>query len=162
VPAAGCGIILRGGPCWLGGVPLAYRFTGQRWDGVIQLYDDHARYYDPAIGRFIQPDPIVPDSANPQDLNRYTYAGNNPLRYTDPSGYCIPEECPWVPQVSYPNDYTGPYDESYDAWLIHTLLWLEREWAATGGMPEIVATQRGIAAELAHRVMLSNDPAVYS
>ena len=38
-----------------GSVPLAYRFTGQRWDGVIRLYDYKARYDDPAIGRFIQP-----------------------------------------------------------------------------------------------------------
>ena len=42
------------------------------------------------LGRFVQPDTIVPEPGNPQDLNRYTYAGNNPLIYTDPSGHC-----PW-------------------------------------------------------------------
>ena len=56
---------------------------------------------------------------------------------------CIPEECPWVPQVSHPGDYTGPYDKSYDAWLIHTLLWLEREQATTKGMLEIKTTELG-------------------
>jgi len=70
-------------------MPIAYRFTGQRWDGVIKLYDYKARYDDPAIGRFIQPDPIVPDPANPQDLNRHTYVRNNPVRYTDPSGHWL-------------------------------------------------------------------------
>jgi hypothetical protein len=46
-----------------------------------------ARYYDPIIGRFTSADTIVPDPANPQDLNRYSYVRNNPLLYTDPSGH---------------------------------------------------------------------------
>ncbi len=52
-----------------------------------------ARYYDAAIGRFAQPDSIVPNPYNPQSLNRYSYVLNNPVRYTDPTGRCIPEEC---------------------------------------------------------------------
>ncbi len=43
---------------------------------------------DPWIGRFIQPDSIVPNPANPQALNRYSYVYNNPMRYTDPTGHC--------------------------------------------------------------------------
>ena len=43
---------------------------------------------DEGIGRFIQPDSIVPDPMNPQSLNRYSYVFNNPLRYTDPTGRC--------------------------------------------------------------------------
>ena len=39
-----------------------------------------------AVGRFLQPDSVVPDYADPQALNRYSYVLNNPLRYTDPSG----------------------------------------------------------------------------
>jgi len=47
-----------------------------------------------AVGRFLQPDSVVPDPsagsgqgpADPQSLNRYSYVLNNPLRYTDPSG----------------------------------------------------------------------------
>ena len=46
----------------------------------------NARLYDPAIGRFLSPDPYVPNSSNSQDFNRYTYTRNNPLRYTDPDG----------------------------------------------------------------------------
>jgi len=77
-----------------GSIPLAYRFTGQRWDGVIRLYDYNARWYDPAIGRFIQSDSIVPEPGNPQGLNRYTYVRNNPVRYTDPSGHWLFEDDP--------------------------------------------------------------------
>jgi RHS repeat-associated protein len=61
-------------------------FTGQRLDGI-GLYFYNARYYDPAIGRFISPDTIIPSPANPQSFNRYSYCLNNPLKYTDPSGY---------------------------------------------------------------------------
>lgn len=49
-----------------------------------------ARWYDPAIGRFISPDTIVPDPANPQSFNRYSYVNNRPLNFTDPSGHsCV-------------------------------------------------------------------------
>ena len=68
---------------------MAYRFPGQRWDGGIRLYDDKARYDDPALARFIQPDPLVPEPGDPQSLNRYAYVNNNPLRYTDPSGRTV-------------------------------------------------------------------------
>jgi hypothetical protein len=51
------------------------------------LYYYNARYNEPLIGRFISPDTIVPAPANPQSFNRYSYCLNNPLKYTDPSGY---------------------------------------------------------------------------
>ena len=60
---------------------------GQRYDATVGLYDYVARRYDPVLGRFIQPDAIVPNPGDPQSLNRYSYAANNPLRYTDPSGH---------------------------------------------------------------------------
>ncbi|MBK9943317.1 MAG: hypothetical protein IPP13_17055 [Kouleothrix sp.] len=41
----------------------------------------HARYYNPAIGRFVSADSMAPEYANPQDLNPYTYTHNNPVRY---------------------------------------------------------------------------------
>jgi RHS repeat-associated protein len=69
----------------------AQKFTGQRLDGS-GLYYYNARYYDPDLGRFISPDTIVQDPTNPQDLNRYTYCLNNPLKYTDPSGHIF-----WIP-----------------------------------------------------------------
>lgn len=49
--------------------------------------DYKARFYSPTLGRFIQPDSIVPDVTNPQSWNRYSYVTNNPLRYADPTGH---------------------------------------------------------------------------
>jgi hypothetical protein len=43
------------------------------------------------LGRFIQPDTIVPEPGNPQALNRYSYGLNNPVKYADPTGH-LPKE----------------------------------------------------------------------
>jgi len=51
------------------------------------IYHYGARFYSPKLGRFISPDSIVPNQFNPQDLNRFSYVLNNPLRYTDPTGH---------------------------------------------------------------------------
>ncbi|MDQ1301913.1 MAG: hypothetical protein QG637_1835, partial [Chloroflexota bacterium] len=68
-----------------------YRFTGQRSEEATlgSLYDYNARFYSPALGRFLSADTIVPSPGNPQSLNRYAYVLNNPLRYTDPTGMWI-------------------------------------------------------------------------
>ena len=47
-----------------------------------------SRYYDPALGRFISPDSLVPDKGNPQGLDRYSYVANNPISRIDTSGHC--------------------------------------------------------------------------
>jgi len=47
----------------------------------------NGRVYDATLGRFLSADPNVQAPANTQSLNRYTYVNNNPLSYTDPSGY---------------------------------------------------------------------------
>ena len=66
--------------------------TQKGYTGHIQV--DHAavihmggRIYDPELGRFMQADPIVQDPRDAQSLNRYSYVYNNPLSYTDPTGY---------------------------------------------------------------------------
>ena len=65
-------------------------YTGQRsFEASLgSLYHYQARWFSPVLGRFLSPDPLVPNPANPQNLNRYSYVSNNPLKYTDPSGYC--------------------------------------------------------------------------
>jgi len=60
-------------------------YTGQRLDGTGLLYYN-ARYYDPALGKFLTPDNITP-GADSQSFNRYTYVKNNPLKYSDPTGH---------------------------------------------------------------------------
>ncbi len=61
-------------------------FTGQRRDSTGLLFYN-ARFYDPAIGRFVSADSIVPKPTNPQSLNRYSYVKNNPVGLTDPTGH---------------------------------------------------------------------------
>lgn len=46
----------------------------------------NGRLYDPLVGRMFSPDPYIPDGKNSQDYNKYIYARNNPLKYTDPDG----------------------------------------------------------------------------
>jgi RHS repeat-associated protein len=62
-------------------------FTGQREIAGLGIYHYNARFYSPVLGRFLSADTIVPGYANPQNLNRYAYVNNNPLRYTDPTGH---------------------------------------------------------------------------
>jgi len=49
----------------------------------------NGRIYDPGLGRFLSPDPYVQMPENSQNFNRYSYALNNPLVYTDPSGEIV-------------------------------------------------------------------------
>lgn len=75
-------------------------FTGRWWEPDVQLYDYRARWYDSKIGRFVSEDPVA---ARGRDLlgmlglsaaaaawagkvPPYTYAGNDPVNVTDPSG----------------------------------------------------------------------------
>ncbi len=71
-----------------GGMPTDFGFAGQRYDSSTGLIYMGARYYDPTLGRFISPDTIVQQRNDPQSYNRYAYARNNPLKYTDESGHC--------------------------------------------------------------------------
>jgi RHS repeat-associated protein len=52
--------------------------------GIIHM---NGRIYDPELGRFLSADPNIQAPLNSQSHNRYSYVLNNPLKYTDPSGY---------------------------------------------------------------------------
>jgi len=62
-------------------------FTGQETIPNVGLVNMNGRVYDPVVGRFLSPDPNVQDATDTQSYNRYSYVKNNPLRYTDPTGY---------------------------------------------------------------------------
>jgi RHS repeat-associated protein len=68
---------------------VSRRFTGQVFDAESGLYYYNFRYYDPELGRFIQPDDRLPDMSNPQSYNRYSYVMNDPLTYNDPTGHGV-------------------------------------------------------------------------
>lgn len=83
-----------------GATPTTYRYTGQRNEADLGLYYYGARWYDPYLGRFVQADTMVPEAGNPQNLNRFSYAANNPFGYTDPTGHqprppvAVPDDIP--------------------------------------------------------------------
>ncbi|MEX8500247.1 RHS repeat-associated core domain-containing protein [Leptothrix ochracea] len=68
------------------------RMPGQIFDKETGLFHNGHRDYNPATGRYIQPDPIGLEGG----INRYGYVGGNPVSYTDPSGLC-PMCIPLIP-----------------------------------------------------------------
>lgn len=73
-----------------GTMPTDFQWQNQRRLDEAQagkLYDFNARFFTPVAARFISPDSIVPNPADPQSLNRYTAMANNPLKFTDPTGH---------------------------------------------------------------------------
>jgi RHS repeat-associated protein len=62
-------------------------FTGHEQDDELGMINMRGREFDPRLGRFITPDPVVTQPFNSQAHNRYSYVLNNPLRYTDPTGF---------------------------------------------------------------------------
>ena len=95
---------IKSTPFW---IKQPYTYTGREYDYETGLYYYRARYYDAQAGRFVTKDPIlhpalgnvkncsinnsnVPSFENlmeqPEHLNPYTYAVNNPILYVDPLG----------------------------------------------------------------------------
>lgn len=66
-----------------------FQYTGQEKDLETGLNYYDARYYDSHIQRFTQADPMLPNLYDPQQLNRYSYTRNNPIKYKDPTGNYI-------------------------------------------------------------------------
>ena len=96
-------------------------YTGQVFDRNVELMYYGARYYDPALGRFVQADTIVPQPGNPQALNRYSYVLNNPLRYIDPSGHDLMIVGGWNNE-----DWTDP--SGWKEWIMTYKGWAGKEW----------------------------------
>jgi RHS repeat-associated protein len=67
-------------------LPTSKGYINERFDLETGLQYLHARYYDPNLGRFLTPDtwdPMLPGV----DINRYAYAGNDPVNMSDPNGH---------------------------------------------------------------------------
>jgi len=62
-------------------------FTGHEHLAAVALIHMNGRVYDPLIARFLSADPFVDDPMNSQAYDRYAYVHDNPLAFTDPSGY---------------------------------------------------------------------------
>jgi RHS repeat-associated protein len=68
---------------------FVYKFTGKERDAESGNDYFGARYFASSMGRMLSPDPIGGDLTDPQSLNKYAYALNNPLRFTDPTGMYV-------------------------------------------------------------------------
>jgi RHS repeat-associated protein len=67
-----------------------YKFTGQREEISLGIYWFQSRWFDATLGRFTQPDSIVPTGTQgTQAWDRYAFVNNNPVRYNDPTGHQI-------------------------------------------------------------------------
>jgi RHS repeat-associated protein len=64
-------------------------YTNQEQLGDVALLHLNGRVYDPQIAKFTSADPLVGNPLSTQGWNRYSYVGNNPLAYTDPTGMCF-------------------------------------------------------------------------
>jgi hypothetical protein len=79
--------------------------------GLIHM---NGRVQDSKTGRFLSADPFVSEPDFTQSYNRYTYVMNNPMSYTDPSGFQQVQNCTWVPiyeqmfEVEYLRDSPTP------------------------------------------------------
>ena len=71
-----------------GDATARYRYTGKEKDDS-GLYYYGARYYDDALGRFLAADSMLPDVYDPQQLNRFAYVRNNPIKLIDPTGHFL-------------------------------------------------------------------------
>ena len=69
-----------------GSVANSWRFAGGYFDSSTGLYKFGTRYYNPGFGRWSQQDPLPGQLNDPTTLNRYLYAGDDPVNFTDPSG----------------------------------------------------------------------------
>ena len=76
-----------------GSVTNPWRFAGGYFDSSTGLYKFGTRYYDAAIERWSQQDPLRGQLNDPTSLNRYLYAGDDPVNFTDPSGRDLITQC---------------------------------------------------------------------
>ncbi|MGH2597261.1 MAG: DNRLRE domain-containing protein [Actinomycetota bacterium] len=79
-----------------------WKFAAGYFDQATGLYKFGERYYDPVTGRWTQPDPIPGSQSDPETFDRYVYAADNPINFSDPSGELLPSNNSggghWQPQ----------------------------------------------------------------
>ena len=83
--AWGAGVTVSGSQASTIGMYNSFRYRGYYYDTESGLYYLNSRYYDPVACRFINADSSLHENFR-DGLNLYVYCGNNPIRYSDPTG----------------------------------------------------------------------------
>ncbi len=86
-------------------------YTGHEYLQEFQLINMNGRMYDPFIGQMLSPDNFNVAPLSSIGLNRFAYALNNPMKYTDPSGY-TPTDGGYLPSSFYTSSSTYSYTYS--------------------------------------------------
>jgi RHS repeat-associated protein len=117
-------------------------FTGYVKDPEAGLYYAGARYYDPAIGRFMTEDPESGSPMNPPSLHRYLYAYANPATYTDSTGRQVDIDDP----VLVAKNQGWNEEQTATAVAAHVAAEEFRSGAAYGAGKQVVRGAYGVAA----------------
>jgi RHS repeat-associated protein len=108
---------------WFASYELEHQNTSDYTD---DLYFLHARWYFPSMGRFLSPDPVRGDPAQPQSLNLYAYVRGNPLNAVDPDGR--------ITLDAYQAAQAASEQEYYDASGERRAFFGTGDWLASRGM----------------------------
>ncbi len=147
------------------GATSVFAFAGEQQDSYIKLLYLRARWYDYGTGRFTQPDTIISDYANPQNINGYAYVVNNPVLYVDPSGrtrddyyviargcidtYVLGKPCMNDPELDWQHYVTALRDkffpqgdkgtQEFNAWKNEHIKFVNATSADPGGIAQTVS-----------------------
>jgi RHS repeat-associated protein len=102
-------------------------FTGHEHLEVFGLINMNGRMYDPYIGRFLSVDPVIQFPDNAFSFSGYGYCFNNPLIYTDPSGYLL------TVAEAYHAAQKQQYDRSFAEFQIDYYEQLFNYWEQSSG-----------------------------
>jgi RHS repeat-associated protein len=119
-------------------------FAGEQMDTESLLVYLRARYMDPTTGRFLSADPVRGSQSWPATQNRYSYAVNNPQRYTDPTGMSIWGEIGMT--LVFPGAPGGPYGHLALRFHINGIVRTYEATAQRNGFPDILRNPGGIVA----------------
>jgi len=106
-------------------------FTGHEHLDNLGLVHMNGRVADPHLGRFISADPFIDGVTSSQGFNRYSYVANNPLTFSDPSGYFRYD------RRSQPRDFGGSVSPEEEMALVNANAAFHNTWGngSMGGLP---------------------------
>ena len=118
----------------------------------LTLINMNGRVYDPSLGLFLSPDNQVQDAENSQNYNRYAYCLNNPLMYTDPSGYS------WLSQFT---GWVGQCFDNLGAWLTKNNISFQVGYSTnsgclSGGTPFVSGSCNGYSVSAGYNISSNN------